>query len=42
MTITYAWITCRDCDRPTTIASNEPPENRRCVRCYQDYLRSQP
>lgn len=31
---------CLDCDRTTTVASNEPPENQRCVKCWQKHIAS--
>lgn len=39
MTITYTDKHCLDCGRTTTVASNEPPENQRCIRCWAAYLK---
>lgn len=41
MSVTYHDETCLDCERTTTVASDEPPENQRCVRCWQKHLEGQ-
>ena len=38
MTAVYTDTTCLDCERATTISSDEPPENQRCIRCWTQYL----
>lgn len=41
MTTTYRDVKCLDCENITSLASNEPEENQRCVRCWQRYLEAQ-
>ena len=38
MTITYTDVECLDCEHTTTVASNEPEENQRCLGCWKTYL----
>lgn len=36
----YADHKCLDCDRITTVADNEPPENQRCIDHWITWLKS--
>lgn len=39
MSTTYTDLPCLDCGALTTVASQEPEENQRCIKHWQRYLK---